>query len=148
MCGEKRVKTRVKTEKKGSPPHVRGKDALLHQVTAYIRITPACAGKSLFCRCFASRYEDHPRMCGEKARRHPNPLHQKGSPPHVRGKVLTLICPHLARRITPACAGKSNACICHCCECKDHPRMCGEKQIMNLKVSPSIGPPPHVRGKE
>ena len=47
MCGEKGHEAAVGTGSKGSPPHVRGKEAHIRRRTAHPGITPACAGKSV-----------------------------------------------------------------------------------------------------
>ena len=88
MCGEKRRNSRDPEVWQGSPPHVRGKDHRFFVNHRFLRITPACAGKrgeflhpEMVCK-------DHPRMCGEKVTSTLLELGIKGSPPHVRGKVV------------------------------------------------------------
>ena len=49
--------------------------------------------------------------------------------------------------ITPACAGKRQDTQFGYPPGKDHPRMCGEKDISFAEYSPSLGSPPHARGK-
>ena len=51
------------------------------------RITPAYAGKSRALYAEAKNYEDHPRLCGEKAKRQIVRILFTGSPPPMRGKV-------------------------------------------------------------
>ena len=66
MCGEKSASRRSALGWIGSPPHVRGKvDERSHE-NVEVRITPACAGKSLFLSIRTIFDQDHPRMCGEK----------------------------------------------------------------------------------
>ena len=107
MCGEKITLLYALADKEGSPPHVRGKVDKSTYRNLQNRITPACAGKSLTATRAARSTGDHPRMCGEKpdckAKRNP----KKGSPPHVRGKVVEKKDGSKVYRITPACAGKS-----------------------------------------
>ena len=50
----------------GSPPHVRGKVRYSSPIPFDMRITPACAGKSMGESGTADAARDHPRMCGEK----------------------------------------------------------------------------------
>ena len=50
MCGEKGFYIRCIAHKVGSPPHVRGKVYYYVYNKLYNRITPACAGKSMFSR--------------------------------------------------------------------------------------------------
>ena len=86
-------------------------------------------------------------MCGEK--RPPVLSHElhTGSPPRVRGKVLSAVILYQGDRITPACAGKSRAGGKRCGGGKDHPRVCGEKGQLLLRHSSESGSPPRVRGK-
>ena len=75
--------------------------------TDNVRITPACAGKSLGIHKRANVSRDHPRVCGEKAASVSKSIPAKGSPPRVRGKVDRTACVAEDDGITPACAGKS-----------------------------------------
>ena len=66
LRGEKRLNPSKIVLSQGSPPLARGKADGIQNLTAKIRITPACAGKSAIVRrtsCFA---RDHPRLRGEK----------------------------------------------------------------------------------
>ena len=68
MCGEKLQAEQAATIQQGSPPRVRGKGNPISKQVAILRITPACAGKSLYLElCLLSR-GDHPRVCGEKTK--------------------------------------------------------------------------------
>ena len=86
-------------------------------------------------------------MCGEKKFTFDAGKLIPGSPPHVRGKVVPVQRAVGIDGITPACAGKrrwraaSRSCPW------DHPRMCGEKKLLQLFSSKGLGSPPHVRGK-
>ena len=71
------------------------------------RITPAHAGKSIYWSCTNFSGLDHPRTCGEKPLNAPAVKDEKGSPPHMRGKVTPPFIKIFSRRITPAHAGKS-----------------------------------------
>ena len=86
---------------------MRGKAISIAPSPATARITPAHAGKSLFCPQLAAAKKDHPRPCGEKINGNGLADTQIGSPPPMRGKVLPR--PHVVMqvRITPAHAGKS-----------------------------------------
>ena len=167
MCGEKSVSSVSHLKVRGSPPHVRGKAGDGQCVYGLLRITPACAGKSLF-RFRLHRFPgDHPRMCGEKRDNIAEQYMGGGSPPHVRGKAAVLRRSAVRPGITPACAGKSEflfdftrqfritpACagkrykLYYTRTCKkDHPRMCGEKSAVTWCGLLWSGSPPHVRGK-
>ena len=85
-CGEKDFSRACKTRQVGSPPRMRGKDVLELNTTAYPRITPAHAGKSIkICR-ETRRLQDHPRACGEKITISLTMTVATGSPPRMRGK--------------------------------------------------------------
>ena len=69
------------------------------------------------------------------------------SPPRMRGKVIR--CEELARvvGITPACAGKRERTVWTTMYRRDHPRVCGEKDLQNAVLGGNLGSPPRVRGK-
>ena len=71
------------------------------------RITPACAGKTAEDLAKAMFETDHPRVCGENRNQYLLYSSIGGSPPRVRGKLHLGLCTAIAKRITPACAGKT-----------------------------------------
>ena len=92
-----------------------------------MRITPACAGKSLSASDQTVCPKDHP--------------------PRMRGKEL-LIARHFDdARITPAYAGKRSPEQRKLQGFGDHPRVCGEKVVALVCTTCDMGSPPHVRGK-
>ena len=111
----------------GSPPHMRGKVLRKGFGKHRLGITPAYAGKRVVARAMPKKSQDHPRICGEKGRAYGLIYNEWGSPPHMRGKVLLLLCPRPFVRITPAYAGKSLFCQLNRARLWDHPRVCGEK---------------------
>ena len=86
-------------------------------------------------------------MCGEKLAFDGFCRLRGGSPPRVRGKVLNRIQYKQWRRITPACAGKSQHVNIYSIKKKDHPRVCGEKDAISYFHFRTSGSPPRVRGK-
>ena len=73
----------------GSPPLARGIPYFITSLEARSRITPACAGNTLFSASFLLPYRDHPRLRGEYFRiRRFLPV-VWGSPPLARG-ILNL----------------------------------------------------------
>ena len=70
----------------GSPPRMRGKDALGHLICVKTRITPAYAGKSGVVVRLGRACWDHPRVCGEKKVAEDIGSEDTGSPPRMRGK--------------------------------------------------------------
>ena len=127
MGGEKLARLYSSVPVPGSPPRERGKGKARNAVTHQLRITPAWAGKSLFCFTAAVPIQDHPRMGGEKLRLLTLLLILPGSPPHGRGKATAEYQAAMDTGITPAWAGKSLGFMLW--------------QIWRL------GSPPHGRGK-
>ena len=147
ICGEKCNQRVRMVEQPGSPPHMRGKDMGLRASRIAGGITPAYAGKRNRFR-FASFYKrDHPRICGEKYLAAGFSSRSRGSPPHMRGKgsfdKMAVSC----LGITPAYAGKSVNRYHDYFSSRDHPRICGEKDLSKNFILPELGSPPHMRGK-
>ena len=134
VCGEKLIKGLVHPIWMGSPPRMRGKGIEQSNCRVGMRITPAYAGKRIICPKSAVISWDHPRVCGEKLRLPAVRFEGVGSPPHVRGKAYRKGSGTSTTGITPACAGKRAATPSGRCSRGDHPRMCGEKAILNHPV--------------
>ena len=107
VCGENASASLRCSACGGSPPRVRGKLFFYVSPICYIRITPACAGKTVAYGKNQGSFKDHPRVCGENRfyKRRTNVV--EGSPPRVRGKLFFYVSPICYIRITPACAGKT-----------------------------------------
>ena len=148
VCGEKSRVCPRSDPGTGSPPRVRGKARGCLRRPVSQRITPACAGKSVLFNIYQVIAEDHPRVCGEKARTLIVQDEPQGSPPRVRGKGILDYMGVPTKRITPACAGKSVQDIQKCGLNLDHPRVCGEKNILHHLRQNRLGSPPRVRGKD
>ena len=127
LCGEKCVACQLEMLARGSPPPMRGKDASSVFKPPSLRITPAYAGKRDAVFPALDCVEDHPRLCGEKLSKRAMISLQKGSPPPMRGKVVSTIKTHITFGITPAYAGKSPCTYSFELATRDHPRLCGEK---------------------
>ena len=109
VCGEKGKNHPRKPYCEGLPPRVRGKDGVNDSAQAVTGITPACAGKRAGAGLSPCKYQDHPRVCGEKPFVTGRSTVLMGSPPRMRGKGC---CTHLVifvDGITPAYAGKRRA---------------------------------------
>ena len=65
----------------------------------------------------------------------------------MRGKAPSLRERLHWHRITPAYAGKSRYLMRKSGEQKDHPRVCGEKELRQAIAVQHIGSPPRMRGK-
>ena len=86
-------------------------------------------------------------MGGEKSISAPSACPGTGSPPHGRGKVHAPGMYHDLIGITPAWAGKRQGCRLPESCCWDHPRMGGEKVVIDDHQQLTQGSPPHGRGK-
>ena len=92
---------------KGSPPLARGIPPIDPHRTKDGRITPACAGNTVFFFISAIGEEDHPRLRGEYSRKCPTNHILRGSPPLARGIPIKAKITRSSSRITPACAGNT-----------------------------------------
>lgn len=68
-------------------------------------------------------------------------------PPHMRGKVACIGSHFRRLGITPAYAGKSSIGGSPRSQHWDHPRMCGEKEMLYRTKAGKWGSPSHMRGK-
>ena len=87
LCGEKWDDAGRADWNIGSPPPMRGKEAMRSGKPLRVRITPAYAGKSRFHACDMRITVDHPRLCGEKWNFNHCCRESAGSPPPMRGKA-------------------------------------------------------------
>ena len=86
-------------------------------------------------------------MCGESTISRLAPASNRGSPPHVWGKLWLQGYFIPAERITPTCVGKALPWILPNVRTKDHPHMCGESLKVFAGETITAGSPPHVWGK-
>ena len=147
MGGEKQHQHDDVVQPLGSPPHGRGKAVSQGVGILGGGITPAWAGKSAPCRSEECAQKDHPRMGGEKQLLWKFPSGKPGSPPHGRGKAFNENAGIHGGGITPAWAGKRHVDSPGDCYLEDHPRMGGEKTMVEGGVETCAGSPPHGRGK-
>ncbi len=110
----------------GSPPRVRERPITHHRGTVYIRITPACAGKTDLCAPGLNNFPDHPRVCGKDFGQKVSQTARLGSPPRVRERRCGHFKSYSWSRITPACAGKTIILPTCFSSLRDHPRVCGK----------------------
>ena len=128
-CGEKKRSQSQPGRLRGSPPRMRGKARPQQFQGLCLRITPAHAGKRQSASYPQQRPRDHPRACGEK---HTWKLQHRlfpGSPPRMRGKVVSSNTRLFLGGITPAHAGKRMLTLTVRNVPGDHPRACGEKSV-------------------
>ena len=125
-CGENFFRHDCVYECRGSPPRMRGKQALNARYAGTVGITPADAGKTLKLRFRLFESQDHPRGCGENLSCRRDLRGGLGSPPRMRGKRSEVTMNKLYIRITPADAGKTFHRAALTRLNWDHPRGCGE----------------------
>ena len=126
---------------------MRGKETGQQRTKKKVGITPAHAGKSPLQHPAVTGCWDHPRACGEKQTCRCRNDRKPGSPPRMRGKVLSNTNFTSSSRITPAHAGKRCSVFSFKFYFWDHPRACGEKKGVERMVSRRKGSPPRMRGK-
>ena len=131
----------------GSPPPMRGKATEKYNGVSKKGITPAYAGKSKTHAGMSTPAADHPRLCGEKHIGKKYITAFQGSPPPMRGKAFCGGYKAFCGGITPAYAGKSTFIPQNNKYCEDHPRLCGEKGIHEVRGRVRVGSPPPMRGK-
>ena len=146
-CGENSLKRHSRDILPGSPPQVRGKQCATIYSFAPRGITPAGAGKTAFERLLENHTEDHPRRCGENPKYFSGCRTSSGSPPQVRGKLISTVLQGITQRITPAGAGKTTRHRRSRRRSRDHPRRCGENRMSRECRLSDVGSPPQVRGK-
>ena len=145
MCGKDKSVTSRLISASGSPPHVRERRSMRRWILNAVGITPACAGKTMSSSPCLEYTRDHPRMCGKDQLKVRPLLIPTGSPPHVRERPCSDPTILTRPRITPACAGKTQAYQQHSRYYQDHPRMCGKDISADREQRGIGGSPPHVR---
>ena len=95
----------------------------------------------------APAVEDHPRGCGENARKYYEAAKRLGSPPRMRGKRRLKLKIVPCCGITPADAGKTSQKPWVSAANEDHPRGCGENTKLKEFTLYQDGSPPRMRGK-
>ena len=130
-----------------SPPRMRGKVIVRSRNAVQIGITPAYAGKSARILKRRTEKRDHPRVCGEKSLVMRWMSRSMGSPPRMRGKAASANVGFRNLGITPAYAGKRRRRASRAKGQRDHPRVCGEKEVVEAEKEIDTGSPPRMRGK-
>ena len=115
VCGKKLTDGISGLTGSGSPLHVQEKHFEDAVKICIRRITPACAGKTVFLVQMMKHHQDHPRVCGKNYAKIYDAVDGTGSPPRVREKHVFQNQLFNVVGITPACAGKTRrVCNCNC----------------------------------
>ena len=148
MCGEHNRGSSFGQSHKGSSPHVRGARQACDDALQESGIIPACAGSTTVGKTKLLFIWDHPRMCGEHELGDFAAFLDQGSSPHVRGARSGGSSVSLLMGIIPACAGSTKGAFGIQGRHWDHPRMCGEHALNEMKIPREVGSSPHVRGAQ
>ena len=145
-CGEHATLSTAFGIRQGSSPLVRGAlAAALHERGVW-GIIPARAGSTEKFQKELDESEDHPRSCGEHSTRRSTPRGAAGSSPLVRGAPISATGELSTTRIIPARAGSTATKASLKVTDEDHPRSCGEHQVMLVAGQTYTGSSPLVRG--
>ena len=146
ICGEHCLVHFVPPWLMGSSPHMRGTHESLRRVLDVHGIIPAYAGNTSSTRLAVSPCRDHPRICGEHSL--VNVVHWLtwGSSPHMRGTHRFLVFGESVCGIIPAYAGNTMPPTVRRYGMGDHPRICGEHELIKNLTSYYAGSSPHMRG--
>ena len=112
------------------------------------RIIPAYAGNTSNASNSASRWWDHPRVCGE----HLGPplaiSVPEGSSPRMRGTQKLVVLGVARVGIIPAYAGNTSSQNLSSGSPWDHPRVCGEHHMPRIRKTSRQGSSPRMRGTQ
>ena len=134
VCGENVKETSNEVLLAGTSPRMRGKPFVESSYPTWQRNIPAYAGKTFDFISVDIRLEEHPRVCGENYPRRAHRGGWFGTSPRMRGKPVSgrnFLC--LSRNI-PAYAGKTRHRPVGVHRSKEHPRVCGENNLLQLII--------------
>ena len=145
-CGEHLDPSHVDEKTWGSSPRMRGTHLHKWHVLEFRGIIPAHAGNTPSSRWSETGCRDHPRACGEHLVRPAAGKVAVGSSPRMRGTPHAP--PHATPdcRIIPAHAGNTNTNMDPNHGSGDHPRACGEHELLKKQPEPGVGSSPRMRG--
>ncbi len=146
VCGDQQGVLPVKNVLRESPPRVRGSDEDLTSFAGRSRITPACAGIRWMLKIVNGRIWNHPRVCGDQAKKQQEGHAVMESPPRVRGSDWGRATFRAVIRITPACAGIRRHRRSIGIMFRNHPRVCGDQNARGVHHTAIAESPPRVRG--
>ena len=147
VCGENPIIPAAERGHDGTSPRMRGKQTRQIRPIRIRRNIPAYAGKTGVVPRLITSAAEHPRVCGENLRAPASRVRLLGTSPRMRGK------PELTRRMTrtlrniPAYAGKTQPSGRAHRSHQEHPRVCGENQLLFWPGAKAHGTSPRMRGK-
>ena len=147
-CGEHAMSRGTLHTGIGSSPRMRGARLTRPIAAAQVRIIPADAGSTRFPRTGTSRWQDHPRGCGEHEAFFAGEESWSGSSPRMRGAPGLLLRLFEPQGIIPADAGSTYMPVSALDLPEDHPRGCGEHFTVRWSDSRVLGSSPRMRGAQ
>ena len=131
----------------GSSLRVQGERDIHDSGHMYIRIIPACAGRTLLATASQTDDQDHPCVCRENWRRKLGRQNQYGSSLRVQGELSTPTARQSSARIIPACAGRTPHQPSGGDSRQDHPCVCRENAKCLISISEQWGSSLRVQGE-
>ena len=145
-CGEQPGHSQGEIIDEGSSPRVRGAGFDQRVLELGHGIIPARAGSSGARAHSVPMARDHPRACGEQPTFSRLRWFSPGSSPRVRGAVEDLRAVLALSGIIPARAGSRVGSSRRARASWDHPRACGEQELLRIIGIGGEGSSPRVRG--
>ena len=145
-CGEHIGDLMIDLGIAGSSPRMRGAPYIEFTDVELRRIIPADAGSTNLYHVTTGDIGDHPRGCGEHANRSYTPQFEQGSSPRMRGALAVVQVVLRGLRIIPADAGSTSDPRAECGRPGNHPRGCGEHQVLRSRKAGRQGSSPRMRG--
>ena len=148
VCGEHSIRPAKLTGDLGSSPRMRGTLLGFLVGQEHCGIIPAYAGNTVGSGRWPDRCWDHPRVCGE----HPPTVCQGvsglGSSPRMRGTPEENVVVLNNGGIIPAYAGNTLSIFPSNAFKRDHPRVCGEHEVVTNYADAAKGSSPRMRGTQ
>ena len=146
ICGEHALAGIMFSWRPGSSPRMRGTPFVVIAVTVWRGIIPAYAGNTLPVLPNPFSPRDHPRVCGEHGEIDVCMAGNMGSSPRMRGTRQERVERRGRLGIIPAYAGNTRRESTAAQYPEDHPRICGEHQLVPSQMYGPVGSSPRMRG--
>ena len=146
VCGEHCTVLTNESWKPGSSPRMRGTLQRSPQRHVPAGIIPAYAGNTCVRFAPSSASGDHPRVCGEHSTCVTVGPGDTGSSPRMRGTQCVPKATYHGIGIIPAYAGNTTCFVGMSDSRRDHPRVCGEHNLLTCTGARRTGSSPRMRG--
>ena len=148
VCGEREIGISLDVDSDGSSPRVRGTGVPGQGSGFQRRFIPACAGNGSSSPTTTRSSTVHPRVCGERLVGESCRRINDGSSPRVRGTAFAGAVDPQRFRFIPACAGNGIQFDRLRLPPPVHPRVCGERAVLQRQPDADHGSSPRVRGTD